>query len=344
MIQKLVGISFNPIKDDTIKKGTELNLVHDKDNQYSLRAVAVMYGDKKLGHIGEKGNEAHEEIFKALPLKATVAIVNRLAEGEEFGRFKPGEITHLEVEFPMNSDKQDGIESFNEPGIFVQFDPIPHRYLYKGEQLIGGSTYIKKWIKEFDKERISAIYADNMGFKQSEVLAFWESGGKVAADFGTAIHQAMEHYEKYKKMGKIIQEKKDLPFNKAMPSHPALRKIVEEFVAKFGDSDVLTEVFVTNVEQGICGMIDRLLVLDSKKKICRVQDYKVNIGSEDENKDKFLGQFADLPKNKLSKYQLQLSVYARMLQLSGWNVQGLDAYVYENEWKHYPMEILKLDF
>jgi hypothetical protein len=51
-----------------------------------------------------------------------------------------------------------------------------------------------------------------------------------------------------------------------------------------------------------------------------------------------------LPPNKLSKYQLQLSVYARMLQLSGWEVEGLDAYVYEGEWKHYPMEIIKLDF
>jgi hypothetical protein len=173
----------------------------------------------------------------------------------------------------------------------------------------------------------------------------WDSTGEVASLFGKSIHLALEHYEKFKLLGKIMQDKKELAYNKALPNHPLLRDIVQRFYKqKLKKGAVETEVLVSNVKLGLCGLIDRLLVIDDKKKICRVQDYKVNINCEEEGKDKFLGQFADLPPNKLSKYQLQLSFYARLLELSGWTVQGLDAYVFEDEWKCYPMEVLKLDF
>lgn len=342
MIQKIVGISFNPTKADGLNVGTAVNLVHDASNQFSSRAIAVHYGNIKLGHIGEKGNEAHEEVFNALPITAKVCTVSRLNPGEEFGKFGEGEITHLEVEFKMASDEQDGIRSFNEADVLLKFDPVSHRYTHKVTELISATSYIKKWIKEFDAEAVAGRYAESLGSKKSEILGMWDGGGNVAAQFGTAIHNALEHYEKYKEIGKTIQMKKDLPFNKALPSHPELRRIVEQFISKFGDQKVKTEVLVTNIEKGICGTIDRLLILGEKK--CRIQDYKVNIGSELEDKDKFLGQMAGLPPNKLSKYRLQLSVYARIMQLSGWEVEGIDAYVYENEWKHYPMETIKLDF
>jgi len=343
MIQTIVGISFNKTKDDTIKTGTEVNIYHDKGNKYSSRAIAVTYNGKLLGYIGEKGNEKHEEVFEALPLKAKVHTVARLGEGETFAKFGLDEITHLEVEFAMASDKKEGIQSMNED-VLVKFDPVLHRYVYNGQELIGGTSYIKKWIKEFDKENISRMYAKSLGCKQSEVLEFWNNGGDVAGDYGSAIHGALEHYEKFKKLGKIIQGKKDLPFNKAMPSHPELRKIVEQFIEKFGDQEVETEVIVTNVERGLCGMIDRLLIVNEENLVCRVQDYKVNIDAAVEGKDKYLGQMAALPKNKLSKYRLQLSFYARLLELSGWTVEGLDAYVYEDEWKCYTLEQVKLDF
>lgn len=343
MIQNVVGISFRPCADQRIKIGSPVEIVHDKGNQYSSRAIAVISHGLQLGYIGEKGNEKHEEIFNCLPLKGAVHTIARLQDGEEFAKFKVGEITHIEIEFPMSSDEQEGIRSFNE-NVQIKFDPVAHRYTHNGKELIGATTYIKKWIKEFDKQTISKMYANNMGCRQSEILDFWEGGGKIAGDYGSAIHGAMEHYEKFKKLGKIIQDKKDLPFNKAMPSHPRLRAIVTEFIEKFGDHEVETEIIVTNIERGLCGTIDRLLILDREKKICRVQDYKVNIDAENEDGDKFLGQMAELPKNKLSKYRLQLSFYARLLVLSGWTVEGLDAYVYENEWKHYPMDIIRLDF
>lgn len=344
MIQSVVGISFRPTKNDKIQVGSPIQILHDKTNQYSSRAVAVQFEGETLGYVGEKGNERHEEVFNCLPIAAKVITISRLNPGEEFAKFKEGEITHLEVEFPMASDVKDGTPSFNEPGVLVRFDSLAHRYVYNGLELLGATTYIKKWIKEFDSEKVAQIYAQNMGCKQSEILEFWDNGGNVASHYGQTVHAALEHYEKFKKLGKTIQDKKDLPFNKALPSHPELRKIVQQFIEKFGDHEVLTEVLVTNIARGLCGTIDRLKIIDLEKKICRVQDYKVNINAVAEDGDKYLGQMAELPKNKLSKYRLQLSFYGRLLELTGWTIAGLDAFVFEDEWKHYPMEMLKLDF
>lgn len=345
MIQKIVGISFNPTKNKDIVQGVEVKIFHDKDNKYSSKAIAVTYDDKLLGHIGEKGNEQHEEIFKVLPLKAKVHTVATLAKGEEFGKFREGEITHLEVEFKMATDSDGRMKSFNED-VELTFLDTEHRYIYKGEDLVSASTYKKRWIKEFDKESISRMCANAWGVTQKEVLGLWENGGNISADFGTVIHKALEHYEKYKVLGKMLQDKKDLPFNKALPSHPMLRDIVLDFTRNFThkDDEILTEVLLTNVEKGICGQADRIKVTGKKK--CRVEDYKININADKENKNiKFLGQMADLPKTKLSEYQIQLSIYARMLELSGWEVEGLTVYVYDEEgWRKFDMDILKLDF
>lgn len=343
MIQPVVGISFRPTRNEKIIPNSAVNLIHDRTNQYSSRAIAVQFGGETLGYIAEKGNTKHEEIFNVLPLEGKVVTIARLLPGEEFAKFKEGEITHLEVEFEMSSDGDGKVKSFNE-GIAIKFLKQEHKYVHAGKELISGTRYIKRWIPEFDEKKISGICAEKYGCSQDEVLDFWGGSGDIAASFGTAIHNALEHYEKFKWLGEIVQNQKDLPFNKALPTHPALRKIVEDFYLQdLQAGEVVPEALLTNVEKGLCGYADRILITGEKK--CRVQDYKVNINADTvDNNIKFLGQMATLPKTKLSKYQLQMSFYARLLELSGWTVEGLDAFVYEDKWKHYKLEILKLDF
>jgi hypothetical protein len=106
---------------------------------------------------------------------------------------------------------------------------------------------------------------------------------------------------------------------------------------------VLTEVLITDIKNGLCGRTDRLVVLDWDKKICRVGDYKINVdASEIMSRHKALPPFNKLPMNKITKYQIQMSIYANMLQKSGWTVTGLDVYVYEDEWQYYPLEVLQV--
>ena len=155
----------------------------------------------------------------------------------------------------------------------------------------------------------------------------------------------MEHYELNRKLGQTISESRGVIENYVLPKHPLLRSIIEGFIAinPYKDYEVVCEALVSDIENKICGHADRIMVLDWDKKICRVGDYKVNIEPEKlSNKHKVLAPFDYLPSNKISKYQLQMSVYANMLQKSGWKVLGLDVYIYEKEWKHIELDILQV--
>lgn len=351
METKLVGISFNPTqtKEHPIDIDTKLTVYHDADNKYSDKAIAVKFGDKLIGHVAEKNNPDHEKIFKELPLEASVCRIAVLQEGEEFTgggyEFKPGEITSISIEFDMPEDEEKTY-SFTEPSEEIVFDPIRHKYTHKGKELVGCSTYVKKWLPEFDKKYMSSVCAKAWGVPQEELYKMWEANGEMAATFGTAIHKALENYYRFKNLGAIIQEAKKEEINRALPKHPVLKQIVAEFIDEFSTENILIpECIVTNLERGLSGTIDAIEVLDSEKKTCRILDYKINVGCEEEDvRNKFSGIFAELPPNKLSEYQIKMSYYARLMELAGWTVEGLDAFVYDGEWKRYPMEVLKMDF
>jgi len=81
--------------------------------------------------------------------------------------------------------------------------------------------------------------------------------------------------------------------------------------------------------------------LDKKNKIARVQDYKVNIGAEKEEKhSKPKHPFSHLPANKLTKYALQLSFYASILKKHGWTIEGLDVFIFEHKWVHHQLDLI----
>lgn len=235
--------------------------------------------------------------------------------------------------------------SFNE-GIKVFFEPIEHKYkTADGKELISATTYIKKFFKEFNTDSVSKSCAKAWNVEPEEVSSLWADNGKITSEFGSAVHLALELYEKNKAIGERIQKtKKDQEENYAMPKHPIIRKIIEGFIEVNKTSgEVIPEALITNLELGLCGHADRVLILDRKKKICRIQDYKINIGSEEIKKENQASEpFEKLPANKITKYQLQLSLYANMLQKSGWKVTGLDVFVLEDGWKHYDLEVLNV--
>ena len=186
--------------------------------------------------------------------------------------------------------------------------------------------------------------AKSWGVEQQDIISLWGSNGEVASLFGSAVHKALEHYDTFKKLGSQISSARVVEENYAMPKHPILRSIIEEFTeVNKTVGDVVPEALVTNVDMGFCGQADRILVQNWKDKICRIQDYKVNIGSdESSSKNKVLEPFDNLPPTKISKYQLQMSFYANLLEMSGWTVAGLDVFVLEDTWKHYELDVLKV--
>lgn len=233
------------------------------------------------------------------------------------------------------------LKSFNEE-VEIDFDRLNHTYTYQGRKLESASGYAARFSKPFDKLGVSKACEKSWGVPQADILELWDSNGKVAADFGTAVHAVLEHYFKRRELGKKILDKSKKTVNPALPNHPFLQMLVqglEEIDTEEGLE--MQELLISNVERGFCGLVDKLKILDSDKKICRVQDYKITYEVEKAG-DKYLEPFDTLPPNKLTKYQIQMSVYANMLQLSGWTVEGLDVFNYDGNWSKHTMEVLDI--
>lgn len=233
-------------------------------------------------------------------------------------------------------------KSFNED-IELDYDKIGHNYLYQGNTLQGVTDYISKFYGEFNIDTVAKSCGKLWGVDPQEVADLWESNGKISSQFGTAIHDALEHWERFKDLGLQISQIRQQGLNYALPKHPTLEQIVMDFISiNKVEGNVLTEVLVTDVANKLAGRADRIVIIDMDRKICRIGDYKINVEADKkESKLKAKG-FEYLPNTKITKYQIQLSVYANMLQKSGWRVDGLDVYIYEGEWTYHPLDVLKI--
>lgn len=260
---------------------------------------------------------------------------------ELFSRFsEKGGLTEHDVVLSKLTKK-----SFNEDGVEIEFEPVAHTYTHKEKLMVNATDFIKRFYKPFDEETISSVLESKWGVPQKVIRDLWDANGKTTSSLGNLIDDTLGYYEKFKNYGEIISSQQEVEGNYCLPKHPILRKIVEEFynLVKDDNSKVVTQALLTNIKEGFCGTADRIKILNPEKKICRVQDYKVNIEAEKVDKShKVLAPFDKLPANKISKYQLQLSFYANLLQASGWTVEGLDVFVYEDTWKHFELPVLKV--
>lgn len=273
-------------------------------------------------------------------------------EGGSIEQMSKEGMSHIRDMFDRYSDQQlkkfDVSESyklfsFNEEGVSVDFDRINHVYKHNGNVLESASDFVKKYSKDFNPKLVAQNCEKSWGISAKEIQDMWSSNADISTELGNIIHKTLEHWIKFKDSGITIMGNTEKEENPAIPKHPVLRNIIKSFDKLCGGGNYLSEVFVTDIKNGKCGQIDRLKILDNAKKVCRVQDYKVNVGAEEINSSsKLSGPFKDMPANKLSKYQIQLSYYGQMLAESGWKVDGLDVFVYEDVWKLYELDSLKL--
>jgi len=234
-------------------------------------------------------------------------------------------------------------KSFNE--IYtVGFEPIEHTYSFDDKPLTGVTNYVSDLYSKFDLALVAKSCSKHWDLDPQIIVDMWDSNKKISSQFGTAIHNAIEHYEIWREKGEYISGVRGVEENYALPKHPILKQIILDFIEVNPiKGEVVTEALITWIDGGMCGQADRIVILDKEKKICRVGDYKINIEAEKKDKNlKALAPYDTLPSNKLSKYQLQMSLYANMLQKSGWIVEGLDVYVLENGWKYYALPVLNV--
>lgn len=232
-------------------------------------------------------------------------------------------------------------------GDSVLFDQDTHTYYNdKKEVLLSGSKFAKKFARPFDKEKILPEMEEKYGVPADQVEKLWALKGGVSTGFGTALHAALEMYGKYKDIGEVLGANKKPSVNTALHDHPLIRKIVEEFYASRDKEKALYEEFVVDLERGLCGQLDRVLIVDKKKKVCRVQDFKFNA---DINKkgfnSKLLAPFDKIADTPLNQYWIQLSFYADILKAKGWKVEAMDIFAYDTKWTTYtkePMDLSKV--
>lgn len=226
----------------------------------------------------------------------------------------------------------DGIE-FKEVVSFTGETILWSDYLHEyrsldGTVLTSGSTYAGKLEKPFNTKLLSEKSGNAWGVDKDELAELWGMNGRLSQEYGTTIHTALEIYHKFHKMGDIVAQVKDLEDNYCLPKNEFLKKIVLDFVELFG-AEAEPEVFVTDVNSRMAGQIDRLQILDTEKKVCRLGDYKTNF---------------EMKKAKLKTYAHQMSFYAQALTNKGWTVEGLDLFHFDGAvWHKYELDRQSID-
>lgn len=244
------------------------------------------------------------EAAKALAMSHIVEISQQYAEDGKA----------LQSQSKGVSSKANKIEAFVGGSIF--YDPVAHVYTNdKGEVYLSGSQYAKQFEKPFNAEAIAAKMETKSGIPAKTILEIWKLKGNASASFGTAVHEALEMYGKYKEICKILEKEYH------QSAIPMVKQIVEDFFRERDGEKALTEVTVVDHAKQRAGRIDRLPMVSDK--VVRVQDYKTN---------------GELKPEKLEVYWKQLEFYSQILEAGGYTVQGIDIFHWSGNWKTFSKE------
>lgn len=190
----------------------------------------------------------------------------------------------------------------------VLYDDGSHTYSWNGETYLSGSQYAKTFEKEFDKLAISQAMAKKFKVEATDILAMWELKSEVSKGFGTAIHAAIELYERYRGLAETMEKLTHLH------DHPIIKTAVEGFYGFQDENPAECEVVVVDHTAKRAGRIDRLVITGDKK--CVIQDIKTN---------------ADITKS-LPIYFKQLEFYRDIMIAAGWSVEALQIYHWNGDW------------
>ncbi len=237
------------------------------------------------------------------------------------------------------------------------------------EGFLSGSKFPEQFYAEFDQKQILEAIQKKHGLSDKEVeqiKVMWDVNSQTSTNFGNSIHFAMENYDKNYVLGdkiKSVKEFKTKPpvigANKALNRNPFLKKIVDDFNELFGGDYVrFNEEFVWDKGLKLCGSIDRIKVVDMKKRIIRIQDFKTDADVHETKYQLVTSPFyaltqGDNPtmgKELLDYHWLQLSFYAFILQRAGWTVEGLDVFWVngeklaqgENPWELFSHDVIDI--
>lgn len=169
--------------------------------------------------------------------------------------------------------------------------------------MTGVTTIIKQFTPTFDTNKWSKFVAERDGKTQDEVLFEWKIKSDISIKKGKEIHKRIENYLK----------SFDIEKN-------TIDTVLASYISSF-QGQVESEKKIYNQEKSIIGIPD-LIIFNSNK--VSVLDWKTSEKIKISNKyEKLLGAVNYLDNCDLNVYSLQLSFYAYLLELQGFEVDRL---------------------
>lgn len=182
----------------------------------------------------------------------------------------------------------------------ILFDEATHTYTVDGEPRESVSHYIARHKQPFPKEFIAEKTAKRDRREVEDVLKEWELKGRLAREYGSAIHSALELWINHG----------------VMTEQTHLKGIVDKFIELGIEGK--SEVVVYDDE--LAGTIDLVEIVGEKR--AKIVDFKTN-GDLYKKGKKMLPPYEHLTDSPIDTYTLQLSLYKRMLEYHGWTVEEM---------------------
>jgi hypothetical protein len=226
---------------------------------------------------------------------------------------------------------------------------------------VTGQQILKLWR---DKGNITSLFGTAV-HKIRENVDLGRGYEEDKEEIIRVIKKARKLYEDNKAVGEtIMQNKKGCEDNYALPTHKDITKMMnmsdneirlyvdvmeEEFQILerrlgFHEYECEPEVYVTYSPLKMGGEIDKLIIIDREKKICRVQDNKVQGDvTEISSTNKMINELAKKKASKLDIIRIQLSYYAFCLWKAGWTVEGASVYSRDGSWENHSVDLIPME-
>ena len=189
------------------------------------------------------------------------------------------------------------------------FEPEKHVYTYEGQIMSGCTTFLNRFIKQFDVEYWAQKKADDNGITKEEQIKEWDVIRDRSCDLGTLVHDYIENF--YEKNSTELTDDEE-----ANERIKFWHEIYDERLHVL--ESIGSEIRIFSKKYNMAGTIDKLYLHDgmlvmgdwkTNKKIKTDKDFNFHA--------KLLFPFENLKDNEINKYSLQLSMYALMLEEAG---------------------------
>jgi hypothetical protein len=209
--------------------------------------------------------------------------------------------------------------AFNPSGQLISFDEEKHKYVDSSKTIYNSvTTVIKKQFPEFDAERIAGFVAKKRGCLREDVLNEWEFKRNASSAFGDKIHS----YAEFLLQKKEQWEKKDLIIESSdyRDKVDSYCQQLDILIPKLLDFYELlgAEKIIFSPEHKISGTID-LLMRNKRTGQLAIFDWKTNeeirLKHKTNEKQTGFNFFFKIPDANFYHYQMQLSTYARILEI-----------------------------